>query len=427
MPISPRADSTVADDVLDTASPIEAHAATPEGRPRRARRWVGDVVRGSGLSCRVRLPDGTAHHFGGEPPMFTLKFHSNRVLDRCLDELSFANAYVQGQIDIEGDMAAMLRLRTRVKDEVRVSAWLRFVASLCLRSETGVNRRAIKAHYQFGDELYLSFIDQRYRFYSQGIFRRPDEALEDASEHKLEQMFEALRLKPGMRLLDIGGGWGGVPQYCGARGVKVTSLTLGEDSHRFIGDLIRREGLPCEVLLQDFLTYEPEEPFDAIVIYGVIEHIVNYRRFSDQVWRCLKPQGRLFLDASASIVKYDVSGFSRKYIWSGTHTFLCLQDLLGELLRHGMQVLRVQNESEHYARTMLHWARRLEQSQEAIVRRWGEPLYRAFRLYLWGGSQAFPHLLQAYHLVAERMDERPPVAGPWRRWLAFIGRQGGAT
>lgn len=423
MPISPRADSAMDGLPRGLSAALPAPAAAAPESPALA--WIAAVLAGSGQSCAAWLPSGKVHQFGPEPAQFTLKFNSERALRGCLDEFAFADAYVNGDIDIEGDMSALLRLRTRVKDKVRLGPWLRFIGSLLFKSETRVNRQAIQSHYQFGDELYLSFIDQRYRFYSQGIFKHPDEALEDASEHKLEQMFEALQLRPGMRLLDIGGGWGGTAQYCGSRGVKVTSLTLGDDSHRYISELIRQQGLPCEVLLQDFLTYEPEEPFDAVVIYGVIEHIVNYRRFSGQVWRCLKPQGRLFLDASASIVKYDVSGFSRKYIWGGTHTFLCLQDLLKELLMHGLQVLRVQNESEHYARTMLHWAHRLEQNQSTIVQRWGEPLYRAFHLYLWGGSQAFPHLLQAYHLVAQRLDERPPVASRWRRWLGFIGRQGG--
>jgi len=385
--------------------------------------FLDSVVASSGISCEIRLPSGEVRRFGPGAPAFTVTFKDDRRLRKSFDELAFADAYVNGDIEIEGDMAALLQLRTRIQDKVRLGPWLRFLGGLLFKRETDINRKAIESHYQFGDELYLSFIDQRYRFYSQGIFKFPEEPLEDASEHKLEQMFEALQLQPGMRLLDIGGGWGGVAQYCGSRGVHVTELTLGTDSYRYIDELIREHRLPCTVLLQDFLTYEPDEPFDAIVIYGVIEHIINYRRFAEQVWRCLKPDGRLFLDASASIVKYDVSGFARRYIWSGTHTFLCLQDLVGELLRGGLEVLRVQNESEHYGRTMHHWAQRLELNRAAIVKRWGEPLYRAFRLYLWGGSQAFPELLQAYHLVARRLEQRPPVAAGWRRRLGFIGRQ----
>lgn len=384
--------------------------------------FLDRLIGNSGISCEIALPSGQIQRYGDAEPAFRLKFHNFNLLRRGFDEFGFADAYVNGQIDIEGDMAALMKLRTRVRDKVRFAAWLKFIHGLWFRRETRINRAAIEDHYQYGDELYLSFIDRRYRFYSQGIFHSPDESLEEASEHKLENMYRALDLKPGMRLLDIGGGWGGVAQYCGSRGVRVTELTLGADSHRYIDELIRGQKLPCEVLLQDFLTFVPAEPFDAIVIYGVIEHIINYRRFCEQVWRCLKPNGLLFLDASASIVKYDVSGFARKYIWSGTHTFLCLQELIEELLTHGLELMRLDNESLHYGLTMRHWAERLEENRQRVTARWGEALYRAFRLYLWGGSQAFPELLQAYSLVARRMERRPPVASRWRRALGWVGR-----
>jgi cyclopropane fatty-acyl-phospholipid synthase-like methyltransferase len=120
----------------------------------------------------------------------------------------------------------------------------------------------------------LSFIDRKYRFYSHGICRSDGETLEQASEHKLETMYDALQLKPGMRLLDIGAGWGGVPQYCGPRGIQVTSLTLTDDSHNYTDNLIKRMELKnCSIILEDFLNYQPKERYDAAVIYGVIEHI----------------------------------------------------------------------------------------------------------------------------------------------------------
>ena len=389
--------------------------------PTRAS-FLHNIIDATGISCEIRSASGKVERFGPGEPQFTLRFSNDRLLRSGFDEFSFAEAYVNGEFDIMGDLAALMQLRTRLKDKVRVSAWLRFVLALLFRRETRVNLAVIESHYQLGDELYLSFIDRKYRFYSHGIFRSPDESLEEASEHKLENMCAALELRPGMRLLDIGGGWGGVEQYCGSRGVRVTALTLAEDSHSYIDRLIREQNLPCEVLRQDFLEYRPAEPFDAIVIYGVIEHIVNYERFCDQVRRCLRPGGRLFLDASASIVKYDMSGFARKYIWTGTHTFLCLQEIIERLLFSGMEVLSIQNESVHYGRTMLEWARRLDENREAIVGRWGERLYRAFRLYLWGGSQAFPELIQAYHLVARRTEHKPAIPGRLRRLVGWVGR-----
>ena len=101
-----------------------------------------------------------------------------------------------------------------------------------------MNAKAISQHYNRGDDFYLTFIDNQYRFYSHGFFKRPDETIEEASEHKLESMYDGLGLKRGMSLLDIGGGWGRVTQYCGTHSVHVTTLTIAEDSARYIRSLI---------------------------------------------------------------------------------------------------------------------------------------------------------------------------------------------
>src|SRR5262249_58438753 len=113
--------------------------------------------------------------------------------------------------------------------------------------------------------------------------------------------------KPGMRLLDIGGGWGAAIKYCAPRGVHVTSLTVAGDSHRYITGYLQDTGLAGEVRFEDFLVHAPAEPYDAVVIYGVIEHIPMYRRFAAHVWRCLKPRGRLYVDASTPQQKIEIS------------------------------------------------------------------------------------------------------------------------
>jgi cyclopropane-fatty-acyl-phospholipid synthase len=234
-------------------------------------------------------------------------------------------------------------------------------------------------------------------------------------------MFAALRLEPGMRLLDIGGGWGGVVRYCAPRGVRVTTLTLADDSYRYLRRLHDEERLEGELVQGDFLQYRPERPFDAVVIYGVIEHLPNYGRFCARAWECLAPGGRLYMDASASKEKYLMSAFTRRYIWHGTHTFLALQDIVQELLWHGFELEEVRRETRDYELTMRHWAERFDAARDAIVAGWGEKVYRAFRMYLWGGCHAF-HVdrLQAYHLVARRRPEPGPRPGLLRRTRNFV-------
>src|SRR5262249_62321077 len=110
--------------------------------------------------------------------------------------------------------------------------------------------------------------------------------------------------KPGMRLLDIGGGWGAAIKYCAPRGVHVTSLTVAGDSHRYITGYLQDTGLAGEVRFEDFLVHAPAEPYDAVVVYGVIEHIPVYRRFAEQAWRRLQRRRRRAVAASARKQKY---------------------------------------------------------------------------------------------------------------------------
>lgn len=397
----------------------EAEArAKPESR---AARRVARLLDVGGVRCEVRLPDGEEIRFGSGPPALRVVFRSERVLRRAYDELALGRAYVEGEIDLEGDLWSVFELRDRLRDRLQAGPLLRFLASLLLVAPTRTNRKAIAFHYNFGDEFYHSFIDTRYHFYSHGLFHSAEETLEEASEHKLETLFAALGLEPGMRLLDIGGGWGGVTRYCGPRGVHVTSLTLADDSYRYVGNLLAETGLPGSVRQEDFLLHRPAEPYDAIVICGVIEHIPNYRRFCARAWECLAPGGRLYLDASAAKEKYEMSAFTQRYIWRGSHSFLALPDLLQELLWHGFEVEEVQRETRDYELTIRHWAERFDAERERIVARWGDQVYRAFRIYLWGGCHAFhTDRLQAYHLVARRREEPGSRPGLAKRVQSFV-------
>jgi cyclopropane-fatty-acyl-phospholipid synthase len=176
------------------------------------------------------------------------------------------------------------------------------------------------------------------------------------------------------------------------------------------------------VFVEDFLTHTPVEPYDAAVMFGVIEHIPNYLRFARRIWDVLKPGGRLYLDGSAAVEKFAVSAFTRKFVWQGTHTYMTVQDVMAELLYHGFEVVEVARETRDYELTMLEWARRLDKVREEVVERWGEETYRVFRLFLWGGMHAFKtNNLQAYRLVAERTAGLGPRPSMVRRVTRFVG------
>jgi cyclopropane-fatty-acyl-phospholipid synthase len=100
---------------------------------------------------------------------------------------------------------------------------------------------------------------------------------------------------------------------------------------------------------------------------------------------------------------------------------MSLSDILQEFLNHGFLVEEVRNETHDYELTMLHWARRFDAARDAIVNGWGEKLYRAFRVYLWGGCHAFRvDELQAYHIVVRKLPMRGPRPGFWQRARSFV-------
>jgi cyclopropane-fatty-acyl-phospholipid synthase len=169
----------------------------------------------------------------------------------------------------------------------------------------------------------------------------------------------------------------------------------------FVSELIARRGLPCQVHYEHLLEYRADEPFDAIVNFGVSEHLPDYAATIRQYERLLKPGGRIYLDASAA--RTAPSTITAKHIYPGDSRFLCLPGYLQALAKSSFTLIRVGNDTEHYGRTLEIWARNLDQARDTIVERFGARQYRRFRLYLWSAVQAFRQLdLEAYHLVLER-------------------------
>ncbi|KAL4925512.1 S-adenosyl-L-methionine-dependent methyltransferase [Aspergillus undulatus] len=382
------------------------------------------------LPGEIQLPNGSivavCNGNGSPAPVYRVIFRSERALRTPMNELAIGEAYITDAIDVEGNLGALFSARQHLREKVPLRQKIQFAYDY-LRTATKMNSQAIVEHYDRGDELYHAFIDKDWRFYSQGLFQSgiPEKSIEEASRHKLNVMWDRLGLKAGMRILDIGGGWGGVTQYCSPRGVHVTTLTLSHNGARYIQQLIEDKNLSgrAQVYLQDFLNHNPTEPYDAAVSLGSIEHLPDYRRFARTVYGVLKPGGRLYLDGSATVTKFAASSFTRRYVWPGAHTFMTVQDVMGELLLHGFEVMEIVNETRDYSLTMFEWARRLDEARDEIIAGWGEETYRVFRIFLWGGAHAFEtNSLQAYHIVAERTPEKGPRPGTLKRIVQFLGK-----
>lgn len=366
-------------------------------------RYTADVRAGR-PTIALRTLEGPMRIFGRGEPQATLvvRTPAGMAALASMDLTAVGEAYLAGDIDVEGDLMQVLPLRETFTDSHPLRFAIKFVKPL-LRGQVRADRGAIPEHYDRDPEFFLTFLDTRHRCYSHGLFTRRDESLEDAITRKLDFALDSVGAGPGDRILDIGGGWGAMTEHAGRRGIHVTSLTISEPSRAFIADLIARERLPCEVRMEHFFEHRPDQPYDAIVNLGVTEHLPDYARTLRHYDALVKPGGKVYLDASAGRRKYKVSTFLERHIYRGNGSLLCLHDYLAAVAGSPWEPELVVNDRESYGLTTRHWAMNLDAHREQIEARWGPALYRLFRLYLWGCTDAFDRgLTQAYHLVLRR-------------------------
>lgn len=363
-------------------------------------RRVADQIK---TPIEIRLWGGHSYVFGkGEPEIKVLVKDKDGLLAlSTFDELGICEAYMAGKLDVIGDMLGFVSLRGMLRDSHPLHRLWRRIAPLFIGREQ-TDRDAIASHYDFDNDFYLTFMDPT-RCYSQAVFERDDETLEAAQHRKLDFAIDACGIKPGNRVLDVGGGWGVFTEHAGRRGIDVTSLTISHQSEVFLTDLIQEQKLPCRVLNQDFLKYTSSEPYDAIVILGVMEHLPDYAAVLKQFLHLLKPGGHVYIDASAFREKYSKPTFVSRYIFPGDHTYFCLHEFLTVVAKTTLDVLTVHNDRHSYYLTCKAWAENLEAARDEIISRWGEKLYRRFRLYLWGSAYAFlSRGMDAYRVVLQR-------------------------
>ncbi len=355
----------------------------------------------SPTSFSVVLPDGSVQPFGAGTPRFRITLKNQRALTAVasLDEGRFGDAFVQGDIDLDGDLLSAFALRESMKDVHPITTVWRFLQPL-LFGQVHTNKQAITAHYDIDPDFFLSFLDSKTPCYTQGVYADENETLEAATLRKFDYCFEKCGLKPGDRILEIGPGWGAWFEYASKRGVHCSGISISQTSIDFLRAKAAKLGFEWELELCDLLEYRNERKFDAIVIMGVIEHLPDYARVLEKFQTLVKPGGRIFLDGSACTKKFELSSFMVKYIYGGNHSFLVLHDFLDKLARTKMEVTEILNDRYSYFLTFQEWARNFDANRDFVVQKFGDFNYRRFRLYLWGAAYEFlSSSLSCYRMI----------------------------
>jgi cyclopropane-fatty-acyl-phospholipid synthase len=343
---------------------------------------------------------------GDGPPDFELHIRNDKGMSalQSTSELQIADAYVRGDLEIEGDVVKAMWLRDFLDDSnFWIKTWRRLQPMLVGREK--LNPEWIAKHYD-SNNVQLFALDQDYYAYTPGIYLNDDETLEQSSQRKYEFAWDELRLQPGQELLEIGCGWGGMTRYCATRGAKVTGITLSRHQMEFTRGVIQKNNLQNATAdYQDFFTYQPGRRFDAISCMGVIEDLSDYPRVMARFAELLKPGARAYLDFAAGKVPFGTSTFITKYVWPGTFRMVYVPELMAAIDKSQMHLHGIYDDRQNYYLWARNGQRRWVENKDKIIAASDEQTYRLFNLLYMGTAGVMNNpvpSVTAYRLVLER-------------------------
>lgn len=277
-----------------------------------------------------------------------------------------------------------------------------YAEQVAARPESGRNdRKLIQFHYDVSNAFYALFLDSE-MVYSSAYFPDGMADLEAAQRAKLDMICRRLRLAPGMRLLDIGCGWGGLACHAARHfGVTVHGVTLSQEQLDFAREKVARLGLADKVTieLRDYRTLEGAECYDAIAQIEMFEHlgIDNHDRHFEKMHRLLRPRGRYLHQASTRRATRSLGAFRKPTAYQRVITRFIFPggelDHIGmtvtNLERHGFEVHDVENWREHFQRTLELWLERLWSRYPEAEREIGTARTRLWLLYFSLFAMAF--------------------------------------
>jgi cyclopropane-fatty-acyl-phospholipid synthase len=375
-----------------------------------------DEVLGGDLPLAVEAYDGS--RTGPEDAPATLVVRTPEALSRVITapgELGLARAYVAGDLDIRGPIWALLALRDRLPN-VRLApkALLRVVQELGgwrkirrlepppeeahLRGRRHSQQRdaaAVSHHYDVSNAFYQMVLGPSLT-YSCAVFHDPGDTLEQAQANKYELICRKLDLQPGMRLLDVGCGWGGMVMHAAREhGVRAVGVTISSRQAELAEKRVGEAGLSDQVAirLQDYREID-DGPYDGISSIGMFEHVGESRlaEYFARLHSLLRPGGRVVNHGISrppgSKARLPRRSFINRYVFPDGELHE-VGRVVSVMQEAGFEVRHVESLREHYALTLRRWVANLEAHWDAAVEEAGEARARVWRLYMAGSAVNF--------------------------------------
>ena len=293
-------------------------------------------------------------------------------------------------------------LRSKLEEQVKPTwamRWSVLKAKLFNTQHKEGSMRVILQHYQLGNDLFEKMLDGLMT-YSCGYWKRAAN-LDEAQKAKYDLIAQKLGFKPGMRVLDIGCGWGGFAKHIAQKyQVEVVGVTLSENQAEYARKVC--QGLPVQILVQDYRDVEGQ--FDRIVEIGMFEHVglKNYRTFFETVHAHLKDDGLMMLHTiGRDRSKVGVDPWIEQYIFTNGHLPSVAQIAKSV---EGLFVMEDwHNFSADYDKTLMAWFQNFDQNWDKIKTAYPDPFYRMWKYYLLSCAGAFrARVLQLWQVVLSK-------------------------
>jgi cyclopropane-fatty-acyl-phospholipid synthase len=389
-------------------------------------------ILGPDLPVRIDCFDGSGTGRVGAPARLVVRSpDALAYLLTAPGELGFGRAYVSGALDVEGDVFAALELRDRLPD-VKLDA-RSFVGLALLAGASGFRRppvppeearlrgvrhsrardaAAIAHHYDVSNDFYRIVLGESMT-YSCAVWEDGTTTLADAQANKYELICRKLALRPGMRLLDVGCGWGGMVMYAADRyGVQAAGVTLSRAQAEYATDAVKRAGLDDRVEIRhcDYRDVD-DGPYDAISSIGMFEHVglARLSAYFARLYALVRPAGRVLNHGISrrpgTRPGFRRRGFTDRYVFPDGELHE-IGSVVSRMQQEGFEVRHVESLREHYALTLRAWVANLEQDWERAVALAGAARARIWRLYMAASACNFEAGRSEVHQVLAVRAER---------------------
>lgn len=342
---------------------------------------------------------------------------------------ALARAYVEGELDLEGDIRDILSMGDSFCQAGNCkSALTNRSANWWPRKKTDA-RKNIQYHYDVSNAFYALWLDTR-RIYSCAYFRDAEMTLDTAQVAKLDHICRKLNLQPGEDFLDIGCGWGGLILHAVEHyGVNATGVTLSQEQFDYVNEILTERKLHdrIKVHLINFQDMPNTQQYDKIASVGMFEHVgrANMKAYFDQVNALLKPGG-LVLNHGITAAALDTQGlgsgiseFIGDYVFPGGE-LLHISEVMRAATGSQLECLDAENLRPHYGQTLWHWVSRLEAQADKARSLIGEQKYRIWRIYMGGSAYAFDHgWMELWQVLAGKAVNGVQKAYPFQRTYQY--------